>query len=780
MRIGILVENMTVTAGGPSRVAGIVANGLSERGHVVTVGTMPCDGELVPLDASVRLMSVAGRVSNPRSWLQAVGGIRKLARQVDVLFVSGVWGPVDGLALRFADIQHIPVHIRICGMLEDYILRRNPERKWVGRTLYTDRNLTKATSLIVNTPIEAATVARLGFPTPIRVIPNGVQLPPEDRRPPREDAVRALGLPLEASDKVLLYLSRIHPKKGLHLLLDAIERVLPDHPEWHLVVAGSFFEGEGYEDLIRSKVAASPMRSRIHFVGEVSGLRKLAAFSLADLFALPSSSEGFSNAVVEAMSWSVPVLITTGCNFPEVAREGAGWVIEGAPQLAEALGEAVADPARLKERGRKARALIERDYQESHVLDLYERCATESVHQGGAKPASGGSVSAQAPLPIKAKRRKKVVFFVESLAVATGGTAHEVSTIASLLARRDEHDIHVVSCADHRAGFPLDPAVRHSILRSSLSPVGYARGLRDMADSFHGADVVFTTGIWGAFDGFGVCLVLPRRARLHVRICGMLQPYILQRNPWKKLPALCCYVARNLNRAEGLIVNSMPERDQVASLGFRSPIHLIRNGIESPAATMTRDEARRRLGLGESARVMLYLGRIHPKKNLDLLVGALADFAGAHPQTAPPALLVGGGSFSAEYDAAVARQVGRLADPSLVRFLGEVRGEEKEAALAAADVFVLPSASEGLPNAALESMVRGMPVILTPGCNLPEVLSSGAGLLVEPDERGLRSAIEWVVGPEEALIKAGDNARALVRREFSVEKWVESYLQLIE
>lgn len=780
MRIGLLVENMTVTAGGPSRVAGIVANGLSKRGHDVTVGTMPCDGELVALDASVRLMSVAGRVSNPRSWLQAVGGIRKLAGQVDVLFVSGVWGPVDGLALRLADIRAIPVHIRICGMLEDYILRRHPSRKWVGRTLYTDHNLTNAASLIVNTPIEAATVARLGFPTNIRVIPNGVQLPSEGSGPLREDAARILGVSLEASDKVLLYLSRIHPKKGLHLLLDTIETVLPAHPDWHLVVAGSFFEGEGYEDLIRTKVAASPVRSRIHFVGEVSGPRKLAALSLADLFALPSSSEGFSNAVLEAMAWSVPVLITTGCNFPEVAREDAGWVIDGATQLAEALSEAVADPARLKDRGRKARALIERDYQESHVLDLYERCAAEPYQPRGERHLSGGGVSAQASLPIKAKRRKKVVFFVESLAVATGGTAHEVSTIASLLARRDEHDIHVLSCPDSRVGFPLDPAVRQRTIRGGLSPLGYIRALRDMAESFRGADVVFTTGIWGGFDGSGIGLVLPDNAHLYVRICGMLQPYILNRNKWKKIPARMLYVNHNLNRAEGLIVNSLPERDQVASLGFRSPIHLIRNGIESPAATMTRDEARRRLGLGESARVMLYLGRIHPKKNLDLLVGALANFAAANPETAPPTLLVGGGSFSAEYDAAVARQVQRLPDPSLVRLLGEVRGEDKEAALAAADVFVLPSASEGLPNAALESMVRGMPVILTPGCNLPEVSSSGAGLLVEPDERGLRSAIEWVVGPEEALIKAGENARDCVRREFSVERWVESYLKLIE
>jgi glycosyltransferase involved in cell wall biosynthesis len=122
------------------------------------------------------------------------------------------------------------------------------------------------------------------------------------------------------------------------------------------------------------------MAERIHFVGEVAGERKHAAFSAADLFVLPSESEGFSNAIIEAMSWGIPVIITEGCNFPEVAEAEAGWVIPAERDaLRSALAEAVADDGRLRKMGANAGSLVESSYQQSHVVDLYESLALSSL-----------------------------------------------------------------------------------------------------------------------------------------------------------------------------------------------------------------------------------------------------------------------------------------------------------------------------------------------------------------------------------------------------------------
>lgn len=380
MRIGFLIESIAVASGGPSRVAGAIASGLAERGHDVRIGTLPTDSELVRVDPRVQVEHVAGGVKNPYHWMKGVAGIQALASKVDVLFVSGLWGPVDGLALNLARVRDIPVHTRVCGMLEDYILKRNPGRKWMGRKLYADQNLGHSASLIVNTEIEKAHVQELGFKTPIQVIPNGVVLPAHHERLARPEALKILDLQISAEDKVLLYLSRIHPKKGLHKLLAAITGDFAGRGDWHIVVAGDFFQGEGYEESIRIGVAASGMADRIHFVGEVAGIRKNAVWSIADLFILPSESEGFSNAIIEAMSWALPVIVTEGCNFPEVGDEEAGWVTKpDSESLKLTLFEAVSDDAGREKRGANARTLVERNYEQAHVIGLYESLAVSGL-----------------------------------------------------------------------------------------------------------------------------------------------------------------------------------------------------------------------------------------------------------------------------------------------------------------------------------------------------------------------------------------------------------------
>jgi len=380
MKVGFLIESLSVSAGGPAQALAIVSRGLVDLGVDVVIGTLPRDEKNVSIDPRVRVLNVAGYVQNPANWLHAVRGIRNLASGVDVLFVNGIWGPVDGLAIRLAGDLGVPVHTRICGMLEDYILARNPTRKWFGRLCYTDHNLENSASLIVNTHIEAKHVRALGFRAPVEIIPNGVVPPSEDARFPRKEAAQILGLPVNEQDKVLLYLGRIHPKKGLHKLLGGIKDVLSKNPQWKLVVAGDFYRGEGYEDTVRSLARESGMGDRIQFVGEVEDQKKAAVFSLADLFVLPSESEGFSNAILEAMSYGIPVLITPGCNFPEVEEHAAGWItLAEEAALRDQLNTILPNAGELTARGAAALKLIEDRYLESHVVDAYYQLASKAV-----------------------------------------------------------------------------------------------------------------------------------------------------------------------------------------------------------------------------------------------------------------------------------------------------------------------------------------------------------------------------------------------------------------
>jgi glycosyltransferase involved in cell wall biosynthesis len=138
-------------------------------------------------------------------------------------------------------------------------------------------------------------------------------------------------------------------------------------------------------------LASNPAISNsIHFVGEVCGTEKNAVLSLADLFVLPSESEGFSNSVLEAMSWSTPVLISPGCNFDQVESESVGWIANPTPTaLSRKLVEVTSDPRELAYRGMRARELILKSFSIDRVVDMYEALLTRKLFESDVHASSG-------------------------------------------------------------------------------------------------------------------------------------------------------------------------------------------------------------------------------------------------------------------------------------------------------------------------------------------------------------------------------------------------------
>jgi poly(glycerol-phosphate) alpha-glucosyltransferase len=158
------------------------------------------------------------------------------------------------------------------------------------------------------------------------------------------------------------------------------------------------------------------------------------------------------------------------------------------------------------------------------------------------------------------------------------------------------------------------------------------------------------------------------------------------------------------------------------------------------------------------------MSRLHPKKGLDVLLRAFAQVSAALPALT---LVIAGNDAGTGYAGELTRLAGTLGIGDRCRFAGEVRGEAKLDMLAGADAFVLPSHSEGLPVAAIEAMAAALPVILTPGCNLPEVASAGAGLIVEPVPEMLARAIGDLFANRDAARAMGDNGRRLVAGKFT-------------
>jgi len=238
------------------------------------------------------------------------------------------------------------------GMLEPWILSRSRGKKGLAHLLFEDANFRHAGLWRALTPREADQIRAAGIKAPIVVAPNGVDVA----------AFASVPEPMPKSRRMILFLGRLHPKKGADILLRAWAEAGAAAADWELVIAGP--DEIGHRAQLESIVSAENLNGSVRFTGPVRGKEKMDLIHSADVFVLPSHSEGFPVAVLEAMAATKPVIVTPGCNFPEAPAAGAGWMVDPqVPALGELLRSVFATgDAELRQRGLAGRALVERDY----------------------------------------------------------------------------------------------------------------------------------------------------------------------------------------------------------------------------------------------------------------------------------------------------------------------------------------------------------------------------------------------------------------------------------
>jgi poly(glycerol-phosphate) alpha-glucosyltransferase len=233
-----------------------------------------------------------------------------------LLHIHGLWIYPSVAAIQWSR-RIKPYVVSPHGMLDPWALRNSRWKKRISAALYEDRHLHGAACLhALNFP-EAEAMRAYGLKNPICVIPNGVELPaePEEKR-------------LRESHRNLLYLGRLHPKKGLSLLVEAWCRVQQEAKGsgWRLIIAG--WDQLGHQAELQTLAARLHSGSSIEFLGPQFGEAKSALFQEASAFILPSLSEGLPITILEAWSWRLPVLMTASCNLPEGSRADAAITVE--------------------------------------------------------------------------------------------------------------------------------------------------------------------------------------------------------------------------------------------------------------------------------------------------------------------------------------------------------------------------------------------------------------------------------------------------------------------
>ena len=291
-----------------------------------------------------------------RGWSPALAAAidHTASNGIDIIHHHGLWMVPGIYARRTANRLGLPLVISPRGMLDPWSLERGIVRKAVAAMAYERRNLRAARLIHATSDREAEAIRRYGLTQPIAVIPNGVAMP-DDCAVTSPESLEAR-FPRLKNRRWLLYMGRLHPKKGLDMLLEAWRMLAPDFPEWHLVIAGPDLVGHGAE--LEATVAGDRrLRESITFAGMLEGSPKRSALDHAELFVLPTRAENFGIAVAEALAHGVPVVTTTTAPwFDLVTRECGWWVSPESRAIAEALRSAMKrTPGELQAMGERGR-----------------------------------------------------------------------------------------------------------------------------------------------------------------------------------------------------------------------------------------------------------------------------------------------------------------------------------------------------------------------------------------------------------------------------------------
>jgi len=273
--------------------------------------------------------------------------------KVDVLHDNGIWLPHNHRLAELAVRRGIPRVVSTRGMLEPWAMNHKRWKKSLAWWVYQRRDLKRARCHHTTAETEARHVERLGLGVPLCVIPNGVDVPPQVARTEGKNEERG-------GRKIALFLGRIHPKKGLPMLIEAWARVRPDG--WLLQIAGP--DEAGHRAQVQNAVSAAGLSEVVFFVGAIEGEEKESAFSDADLFVLPTHSENFGIAVAEALAHGLPVLTTTGAPWSRLPELGCGWWVDvGVDEIAAGLRQATScDTETLRAMGARGRKWVRAEF----------------------------------------------------------------------------------------------------------------------------------------------------------------------------------------------------------------------------------------------------------------------------------------------------------------------------------------------------------------------------------------------------------------------------------
>ena len=347
MKVFLAGTSLRPAYGGPAYSVSRLATALTEAGVQVGLWAPDQSAATTPL---LSAESPVKRLTGTES--EALDSFGK----TDVLHDNGIWWRHNHRLAEVAAQRDLPRVVSTRGMLEPWAMKHKQLKKRLAWWLYQRRDLKRARCHHTTAEAEASNVQRLGLGVPVRMIPNGVDVPEVGRKAGSGEG-RKIG---RGDKKAALFIGRIYPVKGLPMLVEAWARVRPDG--WFLQIVGP--DEAGHRAEVEKAVCAAGLNEVVSFVGPLAGQAKRSVLLDADLFVLPSHSESFGMVIAEALAHGLPVLTTTGAPWSMLPQRGCGWWVDPTVDgIAEGLRQTTSlDSATLQAMGAKGRELVAAEF----------------------------------------------------------------------------------------------------------------------------------------------------------------------------------------------------------------------------------------------------------------------------------------------------------------------------------------------------------------------------------------------------------------------------------
>jgi glycosyltransferase involved in cell wall biosynthesis len=383
MKILHITASMSSDWGGPPKVVQELTEDLVKKGNEVSIFTPIKKREsnlICPKGVKMKTFkeSFFSRIWGGHSFCFKKG-LEKEIKKFDIIHINETWHYPHFVAYRLAKKYKKPFIITPHGTLEPWCLNYKSFKKKIFSFLIQRRILNQASAIQALTQKEAKNIKKFGADNYIEVIPNGINIEEFNDLSPYIDLENEY--PQLKNKKIILFLGRIHPIKGLDILAQAFGNVAKNRDDIRLLIVG--LDNDGYQKEIEKILKKEKVLDKVIFTGALLGKEKLAAFRRSNIFVLPSYSEGFGRATLEAMFCGLPVIVSDQCDFfLNETEDNVGLIINlDIDELVRAIIKLLENPVLSKEMSQNGRKLAREKYTwdkiTDKIIDLYKKVLNE-------------------------------------------------------------------------------------------------------------------------------------------------------------------------------------------------------------------------------------------------------------------------------------------------------------------------------------------------------------------------------------------------------------------